>query len=246
MKALIAVLLALLALPIAASDGAFLIYGEDGRWTADLLINNGANVSRLDLTRCSSGPPLQVNLTPGQIRYIPGFAKDVPCAAKTGALPMGFVLLSGDPTIRIATYVRNQGIGDENTTAFLVPALFPMHLDQEYSLGPIVSDAASDTGLILAHAAGDATGVVEIRLKNAFGDTLATYVVTVPPFKLVMFMIPRDDVPVGSLIVSHRTSTGGVSADIVGFVTVGRRAPDSGSQIVYPLGATVPEPTSTE
>jgi len=245
MKKLLLALL-LLAPPAFASSTAYLIYGEDSRWAADLLINNGSNVSRLDLTRCSSGPPLQVNLMPGQIRYIPEFAKDVPCAAKLGALPMGFVLLSGDPSIRIATYIRNRGIGDENTTAFLVPALFPMNLDQEYLVGPVVSDASSDTGVILAHAAGDATGVVEVRLKNAFGDTVATYVVTVPPFKLVLFMIPRTDVPVGSLLVSHRTSTGGVYSDIVGFVTVGRRAPDSGSQIIYPLGATVPTPTSSE
>jgi hypothetical protein len=244
MKRLVILFALLMALPAAAEE-AYLLYAQDNRWSTSIVIHNGANVSRLNLTRCISGPPLQVNLTSGQVRFVPDFAVDVPCAGPSGAIPVGFDLLSGDPDIAIATFARNRGVGDENTTAFMIPALFPMALDSENSIGPIVSDKTRDTGVILAHAAGDATGVVEIALKNAFGDKIATYVVTVPPFKLVLFLIPRDDVSVGSLTVTHRTSTGGSFADIVGFVSVGMRAPESGSQIVFPLGLSLPLPTQS-
>jgi len=241
MKKLVMLLLLLLAVPMAAQP--YVLFAEDERWTTDLIIRNGSNISRLDLTRCISGPPFQINLGMGQVRWINAFAKDVPCAPVSGAVDIGFTLLSGSPQIGVATYARNRGNGNEQTTAFLIPSLLPMVLDAEYSVGPIVSDAARDTGLILAHAAGDATGVIEVELKNAFGDKVATYTVTVAPFKLVLFMIPREDIPIGSLTVSHRASVGGSSAEIVGIVTVGRRAPDSGAQIVFALGAPTAIPT---
>lgn len=246
MRKFLLVLVLVAAFAPRAFSQPYVLYAEDGdggRWTTDLVIKNGSNISRLDLTRCSSGPPFQINLGMGQVRWINAFAKDVPCAPKSGAIDIGFLLLSGDPEIAVATFARNRGVGDENTTAFLLPSVMPLGLDAEFPVGPIVSDATRDTGVILAHAAGDATGVIEVVLKNAFQDRISSYTVTVPPYGLVLFMVPRDDVPVGSITVTHRASVGGEYADIVGVVTVGRRAPDSGAQVVYRLGPPTSLPT---
>lgn len=231
-------LLLLLVAPPAMADPAYLVYGQNENWDTDLLIRNGTNISRLDLTRCISGPPRQINLGVGQVRFVSNFAYDVPCAQPIGAVAMNLVILSGIPDIRIATYARSRStIGAQ--TAFLIPALYPMQLGEVYSAGPVISDTIRDTSVFLTHVTGDATGVVEVVLEDATGDKIAVYVLTVPPFGVVNFQIPRTDVPVGLLRVAHRASTGGAAAEIVGFVATGRRAPDSGSQIIFPMGAEV-------